>query len=305
MTSLLYSQHQESTLARVKNPQPLDYTEKENFASFFPFDGDDIRWMTNNFKGLYNATESEEIRMTYDIATSVLPMMTPAQFDNLLGQQKPNCSILEMLGGGYYHVDNYSENDDQAENLKVVAKHLPAYIRQHRVRLSGVMAINVKPEVIKEASQAYVDANGQSEGIVALQHSLYAGGEGDVTWVTNKTGYDVSIITVEYSLWDLRNRSTEREGTPVYIVGRLKQGAQQESFSVVCVHTWNSFSDYGQTESPLIENQSRDIRGAGTAKLRTGHSNDGFEVIGMQELIWRLRMSQRPKQTKRYLSEVF
>jgi len=25
----------------------------------------------------------------------------------------------------------------------------------------------------------------------------------------------------------------------------------------------------------------------------------------MQELVWRLRMSQRPEQTKKYLSEVF
>ena len=87
--------------------------------------------------------------------------------------------------------------------------------------------------------------------------------------------------------------------------GRLKQEAQQESFSVVCVHAWSNFSDHGQTEDPLIENQSGDIRGAGAAKLCAGHLNDSFEVVNMQELVWRLRMSQRPEQTKKYLSEVF
>ena len=44
--------------------------------------------MMNDFKDFYNAAESEEVRMTYGIAASVLPMMAPAQFDNLLSQQK-------------------------------------------------------------------------------------------------------------------------------------------------------------------------------------------------------------------------
>lgn len=305
LTSLLYSQRQKSTLARVKNPQFLDYTKKKNFVSFFLSDGDNIQWMMNDFKDFYNAAESEEVRMTYGIAASVLPMMAPAQFDNLLSQQKPNCSILEMLGGGYYYVDNYSENGDRAKNLKVVAERLSAHMRQHRVKLLGVMAMNVKSEAAKEAFQAYVDANDQLEGIVALQYSPYAGGEGDIIWVTNKAGYDIPAITVKYSLWNFGNRNAEREGTPAYIAGRLKQEAQQESFSVVCVHAWSNFSDHGQTEDPLIENQSGDIRGAGAAKLCAGHLNDSFEVVNMQELVWRLRMSQRPEQTKKYLSEVF
>ena len=110
---------------------------------------------------------------------------------------------------------------------------------------------------------------------------------------------------MKFSLWYFGFRIAEREGTPAYIAGRLKQEAQQESFSVVCVHAWSNFSDHGQTEDPLIENQSGDIRGAGAAKLCAGHLNDSFEVVNMQELVWRLRMSQRPEQTKKYLSEVF
>ena len=99
LTSLLYSQRQRPTLARVKNPQFFDYTRKKNFVSFFLSDGDNIQWMMNDFKDYYNVAEAEEVRMTYGMPASVLPMMAPAQFDNLLSQQKPNCSILEMLGG--------------------------------------------------------------------------------------------------------------------------------------------------------------------------------------------------------------
>ena len=46
---------------------------------------------------LQNTAESEEVRMTYGIAASVLPMMAPAQFDNLLSQQK-HCSIRLQCG---------------------------------------------------------------------------------------------------------------------------------------------------------------------------------------------------------------
>jgi len=44
----------------------------------------------------------------------------------------------------------------------------------------------------------YVDANDQLEGIVALQYSPYAGGEGDVIWVTNKAGYERLRSYIDY-----------------------------------------------------------------------------------------------------------
>lgn len=305
LTSLLYTQRQNPTLAQVKNPQFLDYGKKKNYVSFFLSDGDNIQWMMNDFKEFYNVPEAEEVRMTYGMPVSVLPMMAPAQFDNLLNQQKSHCSIIEMLGGGYYYVDNYSENVDRTKNLKVAAERLSAHMRQHRVKLLGVMAMDVKSVAAKEAFQAFVDANDQLEGIVALQYSPYAGGGGEVIWVTNKAGYDIPVITVKYSLWNFGNRNDAREGTPAYIAGKLKQEAKQESFSVVCVHAWSKFSDHGLTEDVLIENQSGTIRGAGAAKLCKSHLNDNFEVVNLQELVWRLRMNQRPEQTKKYLSEVF
>lgn len=305
LTSLLYTQRQQSVLARVKNPQFIDYKQKKNYVSFFLSDGDNIQWMMNDFKNFYNAPEGDEVKMTYGMPVSVLPMMAPAQFNNLMNQQKTNCSILEMLGGGYYYVDNYSEDGNRTENLKVAAGRLAAHMRQHRVKLLGVMAMDVKSAAAKEAFQAYVDANDQLEGIVALQYSPYAGGGGEIVWVTNKAGYDIPVITVKYSLWNFGNRNDAREGTPAYIAGKLKAEAQQESFSVVCVHAWSNFSDHGQTEDPLIENQKGEIRGAGAAKLCAGHLGDNFEVVNMQELVWRLRMNQRPEQTQKYLSEVF
>ena len=147
--------------------------------------------------------------------------------------------------------------------------------------------MDVKSDAAKEAFQAYADANDQLEGIIALQYSPYAGGEGEVFWVTNKAGYDIPVITTKYSIWD---RVHEREGLPEVIASKLKAGAQEESFSAVCVHAWSHF---------------RGIKGAGAAKMCADLLDERFRVVNMQELVWRLRMSQRPEQTQEYLNKAY
>ena len=104
--------------------------------------------------------------------------------------------------------------------------------------------------------------------------------------MTNKKGYDIPVITVKYSLWD---RLHEREGAPAFIASELKNKAQEESFSAICVHAWSHFED--------------NAYGAMAAKQCAGYLDDRFEVVNMQELVWRLRMSQRPEQTRDYLNK--
>lgn len=305
LTSILYSQRQQSELVHAINPQFIDFNKKKKFVSFFLSDGDNIQWMMNDFKNFYSAPEGEEVKMTYGIPASILPMMAPSQFSNILQQQKANTPIMEMLGGGYYYVDNYGVDANRSQNLKTAANRLSAYMRQHRVKVLGVMAMNVKSPASKEAFQAYVDANDQLEGIVALQYTPYAGGEGEIFWVTNKEGYDIPVITVKYSLWNFGNRNEKREGTPAYIDSQLKSESQDNPFSVVCVHAWSNFSDHGQTSDLVIENQPGNIKGAGAAKLCKNHLTEEFEVINIQELIWRVRMKNRPEQTLKYLNRYF
>lgn len=292
LTSLLYTQRQEPVLAKVVNPQFLDFEEEEkkNYVSFFLSDGDNIQWMMQDFEAdYYNVPEAGEVSMTYGLPVATLPLMAPPYFSTLLGMQPKECSIMETLGGGYYYVDTYgSATDDRDAHLQAVARRVAAQMRQHRVRLLGVMARDVKSEAALEAYQAYVDANDQLEGIVAVQYSPYAGGGGEVFWVTNKAGYDIPVVTVKYSIWD---RVDEREGSPEYIASRLSAEAADESFSVVCVHAWSTFGD---------------ARGAAAARMCADQlDGDRFRVVNLQELIWRLRMSQRPEQTADYLSKVF
>ena len=289
LTSLLYTERQQPVQAQSFNPKFIDFGKKRNYVSFFLSDGDNIQWMMQDFAtGFYDVPEAIEVKMSYGLPVSTLSMMAPAQLHNLMNLRRDECSVLEMLGGGYYYIDTYSQNNNRNDNLKVAAERLAVSMRRYHVGLLGVMAMDVKSVASKEAYQTFVDANDRLEGIIALQYSPYAGGGGEVFWVTNKNGYDIPVITVRYSLWD---RIHEREGSPDFIASKLKAEAQVESFSAICVHAWSRFEG--------------NAHGAAAARLCAGKLDGRFEVVNMQELVWRLRMSRHPEQTLEYLNKIF
>lgn len=289
LTSLLYTERQQPVQAQSFNPKLIDFDKKRNYVSFFLSDGDNIQWMMQDFAtSFYDVPEAIEVKMSYGLPVSTLSMMAPAQLHNLMNLRRDECSVLEMLGGGYYYIDTYSQNNNRNDNLKVAAERLAVSMRRYHVGLLGVMAMDVKSVASREAYQAFVDANDRLEGIIALQYSPYAGGGGEVFWVTNKNGYDIPVITVRYSLWD---RIHEREGSPDFIASKLKAEAQVESFSAICVHAWSRFEG--------------NAHGAAAARLCAGKLDGRFEVVNMQELVWRLRMSRHPEQTLEYLNKIF
>lgn len=289
LTSLLYTERQQPVQAQSFLPKFIDFGKKRNYVSFFLSDGDNIQWMMQDFAtSFYDVPEAIEVKMSYGLPVSTLSMMAPAQLHNLMNLRRDECSVLEMLGGGYYYIDTYSQNNNRNDNLKIAAERLAVSMRRYHVGLLGVMAMDVKSAASREAYQAFVDANDRLEGIIALQYSPYAGGGGEVFWVTNKNGYDIPVITVRYSLWD---RIHEREGSPDFIASKLKAEAQVESFSAICVHAWSRFEG--------------NAHGAAAARLCAGKLDGRFEVVNMQELVWRLRMSRHPEQTLEYLNKIF
>lgn len=306
LTSLLYKSRQTSTLAKVENPQFINFDTKKNYVSFYLSDGDNIQWMMNDFvSGYYSNADANDMKMGFGIPVGNLAMVSPAQFTNIMNQQKPNYTLIEALGGGYLYADNFGEDNNRTERLSEIAASVAASMRQHRVKVLGLIAQDVKSNAAKEGFQAYVDANDQLEGIVAIQYSPYAGGEGDIIWITNKNGYDIPVVTVKYSLWNFGNRNTAREGTPAYVANRLKAEAQDETFSIISVHAWSRFKDIGNSNDELAENTDGDKNGASAAKLCMNHLGDNFDVVSVQELMWRIRMHYRPDQTEKYLNEVF
>lgn len=304
MTSLLYKNRQPSVLAKVENPKSYDYDLHKNYVSFWLTDGDNIQWMMNNFvDNFYLDTNADEMKMGFGIPVGNLSMISPEQFANIINRQKSSYTLIETLGGGYLYADNYGTDSNRSERLAHTAKVVAASMKQHRVKILGLIAHDVTSAAAKEGFRAYVEANDQLEGIVAIQYSPYAGGEGNIYWIKNKNGYDIPVVTVKYSLWNHGSQNHTREGTPAYVANRLKN-EKDKSFSLIAVHAWSNFKDIGSSNDLIAENTGGNNKGASAAKLCMNHLDDNYKVVSVQELIWRIRMNYRPEQTRKFLAGI-
>lgn len=305
LTSLVYRERQQQTLAKVVNPQFIDWEKNKKFVSFYLSDGDNIQWMMNDFVGeFYENGDVAEMKMGFGVPVSNLNQMAPAQFNRIIGAQHRDATLIEALGGGYQYADNYGREGNRAELLAKLADRVGNSMRQHRVKLLGLMAKDLTSTDAMAGYQAFIDANDQLEGIVALQYSPYAGGAGQIFWLKNSAGFEIPVVTVRYSLWNFGSYNNEREGTPAYIAQQLTQQADND-FSLIGVHAWSKFRDTGNSTDLLGENTDGDLNGASAAKLMKNHLGDEFEVVNPQELIWRIRMHYKPEQTEQYLETYY
>ncbi|MFV0418370.1 MAG: hypothetical protein ACK5KT_06540 [Dysgonomonas sp.] len=305
MSSLAYKSRQTSVLAKVENPSAIDYDLKKNFVSFWLTDGDNVQWMMNSFVDeFYLDPNAKEMKIGFGMPVGNMAMLFPEQFKNIVNKQKSNYTLIEALGGGYLYADNYAIDKNRTEQMASLAENVAASMRQHRVKVLGLIAHDIKSTAAKEGFKAYIDANDQLEGIVAIQYSPYAGGEGNIYWIKNKNGYDIPVVTVKYSLWNHGSSNHSREGTPTFVANKLKAEAKETSFSLMAIHAWSNFKDIGTSNDELAENTGGNIKGAGAAKLCVNHLNDNFQVVSVQELIWRIRMYYHADQTKKYLNEI-
>ena len=46
----------------------------------------------------YDVPEAEDVKMTFGLPVATLAMMAPVQFNNLMGLQKQNCSLMGDAG---------------------------------------------------------------------------------------------------------------------------------------------------------------------------------------------------------------
>lgn len=306
-----YKSRQQQNLAKVINPQDIDYSTNasKRFVSYYLSDGPHAGWMLNGFvENYYTDPKVDEVHMNFGVTASNISQIAPAQFDKILSLQSRNTTLIESFGGGYWYSDDFGAAGDRPALLKSLAEKVAAHMRQHRIKILEQIAHDPKSAEAMEAYQAFVDANDQLEGIVAIQYApSYAGGAGEILWVTNKQGYDIPIVTVRYSIWNFAGGGNhERDGSPTYVARKLNEEPAESKFSAVIVHAWSAFTDTGTSTDETAENaDGGTLRGASAAEMCNRRLAADYEDVSMQELIWRIRMEYRPEQTQRYLSEYF
>lgn len=288
LTSANARNRQSGMLAKVLNPRNIDYAQSKHFVSFFLSDGDNYQWVMGGgfVNDYYRQPAGTAVRMSYGLCSQALSELAPAQHDRILELQEAGNTLMECFGGGYFYIDTFSEAGNRSANLKRLAERTAVHMRQHRLKVLHVIAWDVLSPASREACQAFVDANDQLEGIVAIQYSPYNGGKGELFWCRNKKGYDIPVVTAKYSLW---KRGNGGQGSPVKIAARMQRLEEGNSHAFVCVHAWSDFSG---------------LKGAAAALDCIEKAGDGFRAVNAQELIWRIRMQEKKDQTLQYLATI-
>ncbi|NDV95278.1 hypothetical protein D0T84_10140 [Dysgonomonas sp. 521] len=301
-----YKERQQPLLAHVVNPQDIDFEKDKKFVSFYLSDGPHAGWMMNGFvENYYNDPNVDKVKMSFGVTASNISMIDPLSFERIINQQSKKSTLMESFGGGYYYSDDFGTTANRKELLEGLAKKVADHMRQHRIKVLEQIAHDPKSAASMEAYQAFVDANDQLEGIIAIQYApSYAEAGGEILWVTNKEGYKIPIITVCYSIWNMGAQNRQRDGTPTFVANRLNQS--DSKFSSVIIHAWSDFTDTGQSTDEIAENAAGGgIRGAAAAEMCVRRLSEDYQVVNLQELIWRVRMHYEPEQTNKYLSEYY
>ncbi len=294
LTSVKYPERQEQVLAKVVNPKNIDYDVQKKFVSFFLSDGDNYQWVMNDsfLNNYFNLmTSNNSVKMSFGLGSEALCQLSPARFTHLWGYQRQSGTVMETFGGGYFYIDTYStaEGTDRKANLKVLAERAATHMRQHRIKVLHLIAKDLNSAASREAFQAFIDANDQLEGIVAIAYSPYTAGSGQIQWFNNTEGYDIPVVTTKYALWAGIPDSANGMGTPSEVAGYIKSRTDIPSWSAAVVHAWSDFD--GE-------------RSAGAALSCAKACGNDAEAVNIQELIWRIRMAKRPHETKAYLKTI-
>ena len=304
-----YKSRQIPILAKVVDPHDIDFTKDKKYVSFYLSDGAHAGFMMNGFiENYYTDPKVIDTKMSFGVSASNISMIDPLSFEKIFNLQNKNSTLIESFGGGYYYSDDFGQSSNRSVLLNGLAKKVASHMRQHRIKVLEQIAHDPKSAAAKEAFQAFVDANDQLEGIVAIQYApSYAGGLGDIMWITNKQGYEIPVVTVRYSIWNFGGNNHMRDGSPTYIAKKLNAEPADSKFSAVIVHAWSSFTDTGSSSDELAENAPGGLfRGVSAAEMCARRlDKNTYEAVNMQELIWRIRMHYKPEQTKKYLNEYF
>ncbi len=315
MTSVVYPQRQDYPGVKHIDPAKIDYDLDRKFVSYYLTDGDNIQWMMGGFDGLwYGHPKSAQMKMTYGVALANTTMIGPAQMAHLCQMQPEEVSLFERCS--YFFLDTYATCKDRIPALKQLAEAEARHMQMHDCRILGT--VTLKDAGTPEALEGYrilIEANDQLDGILAIQYSPYADGEGRVFWFKNKKGYEIPVICTKYSIWNTGTINHDFEGSPAFVARKLRTDTGAASkYSLICVHAWSKFLDQGTSEDEISENivgyetipwdRPDMIHSAGAAELCTRRLGKEFQVVNAEELIWRLRMERDPVRTRAAIEEL-
>lgn len=297
------------------DPLALDWPEDIHFTSFVLSDGDNVQWFLGGFANHQNAYWRAENRGAFPFGWT-MPVSHLSQVGvSLLAHLARTASANDQaltFPSGYYYPDAYgaahgTDRDWYADRVGMFAERLGKL--EMRVLIN--IAEDWKSDGAVNAYRTFARQLPNIAGIFAMQYHPYNAGLGAIVWVEDGQGLPVPVVSPRFSIWSGLSR-LKHVGPPALIADLINQqphsgiADSEAHFSWTIVHSWSHFSHADTSEDLLAEEieQTRPLP-------RDGLVRNAFEptwwcvqrlaphvrVVAPEELLWRMRISLRPRET--------
>ena len=306
--------------AKLFDPQTIDWKDSRSVISFILTDGDNVQWFEGNFfrssesRSYWSTAERGQTPFGWSCCFTHLAQLCPQAIDYATTTQAPNDSFIEW-GGGYYFPDLFGRA--RSNRWELLAQHTRRTWELMKANNTRIIGYNVSKFDSPDALKSYETIASQTDGLLGIlvfQYDRYEAGAGKTFWVKDRIGGKIPVVAARYSIWNHLN-GRPRAGTPAKVAREIRQtventpSSQQPRCDWVVVHAWSWFKQSPGTDE-TAEDISQDeaglqggVRGYAPAVWCTERLPSSIRTVKPEELLWRIRMTHDPAETKKLISD--
>jgi len=305
------------------DPLLLDWVEDLHYTSFVLSDGDNVQWFLGNFINHPDAYWQAENRGAFPFGWTMpvdhLSQVGVPLLAHLARTASPNDQMLSFPGG-YYYPDRYGQG--RGSGTDWYAGRV-AMFGERFAKLGARVVINIAEDWLGEGAMhgyaCFARQIPELVGVLAMQYHPYNAGRGDLRWVEDKRGRPIPVLSPRFAIWSGLSR-VPGNGTPALVAGMINEQPHAglpdglEHFDWTIVHAWSPFQRADATSDPLAEEveQRRPRLQQDGAVVRNAYEptlwcvkrlEPHVRVVAPEELLWRIRIQFKPRETLDALAE--
>jgi hypothetical protein len=294
---------------RTVDPTKIDFDDRRPTMSFMLSDGDNLQWMMGAFfhnRDYWADPRAKDGVMDFGVCLDALLQACPDAYRYLVDTQ-PELTVVQKCGG-YFYPDLFASNHGtkRRELLATHARRLGSQVARTGARAMAVIVSDFDSDTAKEAYAILAREIDGLAGLLAIQYAPYHGGEGAILWMPNRDGIDIPVVSCRYSLWaNLKRPGAGGPDELAKLINADATAADAPYRAWTVVHAWSAFvkQDDG-TIAHSKPGQPGVQQGTTPAAWTAEQLDPQIRVVPIEEMLWRVRMEQRPEQTRRVLAEL-
>ncbi len=292
---------------RTFDTRQIDLDDKGDAVSFIMTDGDNVQWFMGSFcmdKNYWASPDHGAFPVGWGAPYADLDQACP-DANAYLVETQPETTTLNLHAGGYYYPDLLGKRLDPEVRRKVLtthAKRLNYFMKRAGGTTLMFLCMDLDSKWARTAYAIFAREIDHLTGIFAIQYYPYEGGNGKVYWVKNAAGTDIPVVTAKYAIW--ANLKHERAGTPAKIARLINEDAAREEtlLAWTTVHTWSGFKKTDNDDEEAENGRfGQDPAAVTPTRWCVDRLKPAIRVVTPEELLWRIRLRDRPKQTRSIL----